>query len=147
MLIEVKDVKKKSKGTQNFNVPNTEEGRAFVEALRKFRHKGTTIRVRGRGSRKEHGNSHGITPKHSEWLAVYIEQEATKEFRNSSWAERYQQKRTIERLVKNLSEKELTLEAVSINNHRLDVSLQGNLCELVDEGKLKTLKNLLNRHI
>ena len=58
------------------NVPNDEFGKGVIKNLRKFlntdRYK---VRVRGRGSRKEHGNQSYIPLKNAEKFSVYVDQE------------------------------------------------------------------------
>lgn len=70
----------KTDGNQAFNVPNTEEGKAFIKALRKFsnpKSKNEFI-ARGRGSRKEYAKKAGrytaqcsVSHEFAEWFAVY----------------------------------------------------------------------------
>jgi hypothetical protein len=62
-----------SNGSQLFNVPNTQEGRVFINNLRHFVNNGQRFRCRGRGSRKEHGDANYVPLDHSEWIAVYPE--------------------------------------------------------------------------
>lgn len=63
----------KTQGSQAFNVPNTEEGKAFIKLLRKFaNYPDCSISCRGRGSRKNGGNQAYIPIRLSEWIAVYI---------------------------------------------------------------------------
>lgn len=70
--------KGKSEGTQAFNVPATDEGKAFIKLLRRFANKpDCQIKVRGRGKRAVNGKSarhyaSSIPISFSEWLAVYI---------------------------------------------------------------------------
>ena len=58
------------------NVPNDEFGKGVIKNLRKFlntdRYK---VRVRGRGSRKEHGDASYIPLKNAEKFSVYVDQE------------------------------------------------------------------------
>ena len=58
------------------NVPNDEFGKGVIKNLRKFlntdRYK---VRVRGRGSRKEHGNQSYIPLKNAEKFSIYVDQE------------------------------------------------------------------------
>lgn len=62
----------RTQGNQAFNVPNTEEGHLFIRLLRKFRNRSWHYRARGRGSRQEHGDQHGIPQEFAEWFAVYL---------------------------------------------------------------------------
>lgn len=61
----------KSEGNQLFNVPNNDEGKSFMELARKYRNNGFHLNCKGRGSRKDHGDSYNIPLEHSEWFAVY----------------------------------------------------------------------------
>jgi hypothetical protein len=71
----------KTDGNQAFNVPNTEEGKAFIKALRKFsnpKSKNEFV-ARGRGSRKEYAKKAGrfnaqcsVSHEFAEWFAVYM---------------------------------------------------------------------------
>ena len=55
-------------------VPNSNEGWAFINQLKKYLHKGRySIRLKGRGSRKIHGNQSFIPLKHAEKYSVYID--------------------------------------------------------------------------
>ena len=58
------------------NVPNDEFGKGVIKNLRKFlntdRYK---VRVRGRGSRKEHGNQSYIPLKNAEKFSIYVDHE------------------------------------------------------------------------
>ena len=61
-------------GTQTFSVPNTQEGRLFIELARKYlnRNAYSQLRCRGRGERsKTHGMD--LTVNEAEWLAVYVD--------------------------------------------------------------------------
>lgn len=69
-------MKIKTRGSQAFNVPNTDEGREFCRLLRKFiNRKGWGFRRRGRGPRQGFGaNQHGIPLDNPfcKWMAVYL---------------------------------------------------------------------------
>jgi len=57
------------------NVPNSKEGWAFINLMKKYLHRGRyDIRLKGRGSRKEHGNQSFIPLPHAEHYSVYIDQ-------------------------------------------------------------------------
>ena len=57
------------------NVPNSNEGWAFINQLKKYLHKGRySIRLKGRGSRKEHGNQSFLPIPHAEHYSIYIDQ-------------------------------------------------------------------------
>jgi hypothetical protein len=57
------------------NVPNSKEGWAFINQMKKYLHKGRySIRLKGRGSRKVHGNQSFIPLPHAERYSVYIDQ-------------------------------------------------------------------------
>lgn len=63
----------KTKGSQDFSIPNTYEGKEFINLLKKFTNrKRWNIKVRGRGSRKEHGDQSDIPLDYAEWFAVYL---------------------------------------------------------------------------
>ena len=56
------------------NVPNSKEGWAFINQMKKYLHKGRySIRLKGRGSRKEHGDQRGIPIKYAERYSIYID--------------------------------------------------------------------------
>ena len=71
---------RKSKGHEAFKVPNTPEGQEFLKLARKFLHNTThTIKVRGRGSRKEYAKvvgdytaSCGLALPYAKALAIYV---------------------------------------------------------------------------
>jgi hypothetical protein len=55
-------------------VPNSKEGWAFINQMKKYLHKGRySIRLKGRGSRKEHGDQRGIPIKYAERYSIYID--------------------------------------------------------------------------
>ena len=55
-------------------VPNSNEGWAFINQLKKYLHKGRySIRLKGRGSRKIHGNQSFIPLKYAERYSIYID--------------------------------------------------------------------------
>ena len=57
------------------NVPNSKEGWDFINQLKKYLHKGRySIRLKGRGSRKEHGNQSFLPIPHAEHYSIYIDQ-------------------------------------------------------------------------
>jgi hypothetical protein len=57
------------------DVPNSKEGWAFINQMKKYLHKGRySIRLKGRGSRKEHGDQSFIPLPHAERYSVYIDQ-------------------------------------------------------------------------
>ena len=56
------------------NVPNSKEGWAFINQMKKYLHRGRyDIRLKGRGSRKEHGNQSFIPLPHAEHYSIYID--------------------------------------------------------------------------
>ena len=56
------------------NVPNSKEGWDFINELKKYLHKGRySIRLKGRGSRKIHGNQSFIPLKYAEKYSVYVD--------------------------------------------------------------------------
>ena len=69
--------KAKAKARVHFltNVPNSKEGWDFINQMKKYLHKGRySIRLKGRGSRKVHGNQSFIPLPHAEHYSVYIDQ-------------------------------------------------------------------------
>lgn len=55
-------------------VPNSKEGWEFIKLMKKYLHKGRySIRLKGRGSRKIHGNQSFIPLKHAEKYSIYID--------------------------------------------------------------------------
>jgi hypothetical protein len=57
------------------NVPNSKEGWAFINQMKKYLHKGRySIRLKGRGSRKVHGNQSFVPIPHAEKYSIYIDQ-------------------------------------------------------------------------
>ena len=69
--------KAKEKACVHFmtDVPNSKEGWEFIKTMKKYLHKGRySIRLKGRGSRKEHGNQSFIPLPYAERYSVYIDQ-------------------------------------------------------------------------
>ena len=69
--------KAKAKACVHFltNVPNSKEGWSFINQMKKYLHRGRyDIRLKGRGSRKVHGNQSFIPLPHAERYSVYIDQ-------------------------------------------------------------------------
>ena len=67
---------RKAKACVHFltDVPNSKEGWAFIKQIKKYLHKGRySIRLKGRGSRKIHGNQYFVPIKHAEKYSVYID--------------------------------------------------------------------------
>ena len=57
------------------DIPNCKEGWDFINLMKKYLHKGRySIRLKGRGSRKEHGNQSYIPLPYAERYSVYIDQ-------------------------------------------------------------------------
>ena len=57
------------------DVPNSKEGWAFINQMKKYLHKGRySIRLKGRGSRKVHGNQSFLPIPHAEHYSIYIDQ-------------------------------------------------------------------------
>tara|TARA_R100000008_G_C3469229_1_gene108115 strand:+ start:23 stop:418 length:396 start_codon:yes stop_codon:yes gene_type:complete len=55
-------------------IPNSVEGWIFIKTMKKYLHKGRySIRLKGRGSRKIHGNQSYIPLPHAEHYSVYID--------------------------------------------------------------------------
>ena len=68
---------RKAKACVHFltDVPNSKEGWAFINQMKKYLHKGRySIRLKGRGSRKIHGNQSFIPLPHAEHYSIYIDQ-------------------------------------------------------------------------
>lgn len=73
-------------GTQVFNVPNTESGKAFMDQAATYLNRPIFKMVkRGRGSRLEHGNQSSIPLPHAEWVAFYVEGGKINAIRNNAW--------------------------------------------------------------
>ena len=69
--------KKREKECIHFmtGIPNTVEGWIFIKTMKKYLHKGRySIRLKGRGSRKEHGNQSYVPLPHAEHYSIYIDQ-------------------------------------------------------------------------
>ena len=82
-LKKVEELKKKriakqtAKKHRHFmkEIPNSKEGWNFIKQMKKYLHKGRySIRLKGRGSRKEHGDQRGIPIKYAEHYSIYIDQ-------------------------------------------------------------------------
>ena len=82
-LKKVEELKKKriakqtAKKHRHFmkEIPNSKEGWAFIKQMKKYLHKGRySIRLKGRGSRKEHGNQSFLPIPHAEHYSIYIDQ-------------------------------------------------------------------------
>ncbi len=57
-----------------YKIPANEEGKLFIKLLRKYLNKARyKIRVKGRGTRKFHGNGQNLPLKYAEHFAVYID--------------------------------------------------------------------------
>jgi len=57
------------------DIPNSEEGWKFINLMKKYLHKGRySLRLKGRGSRKVHGNQSFIPLKYAERYSIYIDQ-------------------------------------------------------------------------
>ena len=56
-------------------IPNSKEGWEFIKLMKKYLHKGRySIRLKGRGSRKIHGNQSYVPLPHAEYYSIYIDQ-------------------------------------------------------------------------
>ena len=88
------------------NVPNDENGKDVIKNIRKYlntaRYK---IRVRGRGSRKEHGNQSYIPLKNAERFSIYVDQ-SIMDYNNPHYLseEQWDAERKIEELTSRLNE-------------------------------------------
>jgi len=74
IISKPKTVKPKTAGNQAFNVPNTEEGQAFLKQARRFSNSPmASLHSRGRGTRKDHFRKDGSLPVNkAEWIALYV---------------------------------------------------------------------------
>ena len=55
-------------------IPNSKEGWEFIKLMKKYLHKGRySIRLKGRGSRKIHGNQSYVPLPHAEHYSIYID--------------------------------------------------------------------------
>ena len=62
-------------GNQVFNVPNSAQGREFVNSLKIYLNSSKyQVKARGRGKNRvaKGGNGQDISPDKSDWLAVYV---------------------------------------------------------------------------
>ena len=69
--------KKREKECIHFmtGIPNSQEGWDFIKLMKKYLHKGRySIRLKGRGSRKLHGNQSYIPLPYAERYSMYIDQ-------------------------------------------------------------------------
>ena len=82
-LKKVEELKKKriakqtAKKHRHFmkEIPNSKEGWNFINQMKKYLHKGRySIRLKGRGSRKKHGNQSFLPIPHAEHYSIYIDQ-------------------------------------------------------------------------
>ena len=56
-------------------IPNSKEGWSFIKQMKKYLHSGRySIRLKGRGSRKVHGNQSFVPIPHAEKYSIYIDQ-------------------------------------------------------------------------
>lgn len=67
-------MKIKTKGNQEFSVPNDKEGWEFIKSLRKYANGDLHVRLMGRAkNRKDRGgNQYTISAKSADWIAVYL---------------------------------------------------------------------------
>ena len=68
--------KKKEKECIHFmtGIPNSKEGWEFIKLMKKYLHKGRySLRLKGRGSRKIHGNQSFIPLPYAEHYSIYID--------------------------------------------------------------------------
>lgn len=69
--------KKREKECIHFmtGIPNSKEGWEFIKLIKKYLHKGRySIRLKGRGSRKIHGNQSYVPLPYAEHYSIYIDQ-------------------------------------------------------------------------
>ena len=56
-------------------IPNTKEGWSFIKQIKKHLNKGRyRLRIKGRGTRKYHGNQSYVPLPHAEHYSIYIDQ-------------------------------------------------------------------------
>ena len=112
----------KTNGMQVFNVPNTEEGRNFMDSASRFLNRPTySIKNRGRGSRKEHGCQASIPLPNSEWIALYIKDKNVDSIRINAESAKRNSLRIID------------LESEIVNVKRINDSLKSELNNAVDQ--------------
>ena len=76
-ITKLRQRKKRERECVHFmtGIPNSKEGWEFIHLMKKYLHKGRySIRLKGRGSRKEHGNQSFIPLKYAEHYSIYIDQ-------------------------------------------------------------------------
>jgi len=76
-ITKLRQRKKRERECVHFmtGIPNSTEGWLFIYTMKKYLHKGRySIRLKGRGSRKEHGNQSFIPLKYAEHYSIYIDQ-------------------------------------------------------------------------
>ena len=75
LLIKKRKAKKKACVHFLTGVPNSKEGWEFIDQMKKYLHRGRyRLRLKGRGSRKVHGDQRGIPIKYAERYSIYIDQ-------------------------------------------------------------------------
>jgi hypothetical protein len=85
-------------------IPNSKEGWEFIKLMKKYLHKGRySIRLKGRGSRKIHGNQSYIPLPHAEHYSIYIDQKIKDENNPQYFFEKkWKQESEIRRIIADL---------------------------------------------
>ena len=69
-------------------LPNNEFGKKVIKNIRKFLNRDRyKLRVRGRGTRKEHGNQHSIPLKYAERFSIYVDDDSVNSYHSQRWLE------------------------------------------------------------
>ena len=85
-------------------IPNSKEGWEFIKLMKKYLHKGRySIRLKGRGSRKIHGNQSYVPLPHAEHYSIYIDQKI-KDINNPQYfyEKKWKQESEIRRIIADL---------------------------------------------
>jgi hypothetical protein len=85
-------------------IPNSKEGWEFIKLMKKYLHKGRySIRLKGRGSRKIHGNQSYVPLPHAEHYSIYIDQKIKDENNPQYFFEKkWKQESEIRRIIADL---------------------------------------------
>ena len=85
-------------------IPNSKEGWEFIKLMKKYLHKGRySIRLKGRGSRKIHGNQSYVPLPHAEHYSIYIDQKIKDENNPQYFYEKkWKQESEIRRIIADL---------------------------------------------
>lgn len=135
-----------TKGKQIFNVPNDEDGQAFMDRLERYLNRPQyTFRRRGRGSRKEAGDQSYVPLNASEWIAVYINELSATQTENKALKDK------VERLERELKDYEQDgenyeaeiqgLEKTVDDFYEENNSLKVQVEQLQAENRMRNIKN------